>query len=37
VQGTTPKSSSSCIDCHGDATATSGRPSDFTYILERAN
>ncbi len=36
VQGATPKSSSSCIDCHGDATATSGRPSDFTYILERA-
>lgn len=35
-QGEVPKSSSSCMDCHGDATDTTGRDSDFTFILERA-
>lgn len=37
IQGSVPQSSSSCMACHGNAAATSGRPSDFTYILERAN
>jgi hypothetical protein len=36
VQGTTPQASSSCIACHGNAVDTKGKPSDFTYILERA-
>jgi hypothetical protein len=36
VQGTVPQASSSCIGCHNNAATTSGRPSDFTYILERA-
>jgi hypothetical protein len=36
IQGKVPQSSSSCIACHGNAVATSGRTSDFTYILERA-
>jgi hypothetical protein len=38
VQGSVPQSSSSCIMCHNNATlAGSGRPSDFTYILENAH
>ncbi|MFN0108134.1 MAG: cytochrome C [Blastocatellia bacterium] len=36
VQGTVPQASSSCMACHGNAAATSGRTADFTYILERA-
>lgn len=36
VQGTTPQASSSCIACHGAATDTKGKKSDFTFILERA-
>jgi hypothetical protein len=36
VQGTTPQSSSSCINCHGNATMTNGAASDFTYLLENA-
>ncbi len=36
VQGTTPQSSSSCINCHGNATMTTGKASDFTYLLENA-
>jgi len=37
VQGSVPKSSSSCMDCHGDATvAVGGTNSNFTYVLERA-
>lgn len=36
IQGTTPQASSSCMACHGNAAATSGRTSDFTFILERA-
>lgn len=37
VQGSTPKVSSSCIDCHGDAAMTTGAASDFTYLLQRAH
>ncbi len=36
IQGTVPKSSSSCMDCHKAATDTTGAASDFTYVLERA-
>jgi hypothetical protein len=36
IQGRTPQASSSCIACHGNAAATSGRGADFTYILQRA-
>jgi hypothetical protein len=36
IQGTVPQSSSSCMACHGNATDTTGKPSDFTYVLERA-
>ena len=36
VQGRVPLASSSCMACHGNAAATTGRTSDFTYILERA-
>ncbi len=36
TQGTVPKASSSCMDCHNDAADTTGRASDFTFILERA-
>lgn len=36
VQGEVPQASSSCMNCHGNAAATSGRTSDFTFILERA-
>lgn len=36
VQGKVPQSSSSCINCHGNATMTTGAPSDFTYLLENA-
>jgi hypothetical protein len=36
VQGNTPQSSSSCINCHGNATMTTGAASDFTYLLENA-
>jgi hypothetical protein len=36
VQGTTPNVSSSCIHCHGNAAMTTGRASDFTYLLQRA-
>lgn len=36
IQGKVPQSSSSCMACHGNAAATSGRTSDFTFILERA-
>lgn len=35
-QGEVPQASSSCMACHGNAVDTTGRPSDFTYILERA-
>jgi len=36
IQGRVPVSSSSCIACHNNAVDTQGHPSDFTYILERA-
>lgn len=36
IQGTVPQASSSCMNCHGNAAATTGRTSDFTFILERA-
>jgi hypothetical protein len=36
IQGTIPQSSSSCMACHGNATDTTGRVSNFTYVLERA-
>lgn len=36
IQGRVPQASSNCIACHNNAAATSGRTSDFTYILERA-
>ena len=36
IQGTVPQASSSCINCHLNATMTDGQFSDFTYLLERA-
>jgi hypothetical protein len=36
IQGTVPQSSSSCMACHGNATDTTGRHANFTYVLERA-
>jgi hypothetical protein len=36
IQGSVPQASSSCMNCHGNAAATSGRTSDFTFVLERA-
>jgi hypothetical protein len=36
VQGSEPGVSSTCINCHNNATDKQGRFSDFTYILERA-
>lgn len=36
IQGTAPQSSSSCMACHGNAADTTGRASNFTYVLERA-
>jgi hypothetical protein len=35
-QGEVPQSSSSCMDCHGNAVDTLGHASDFTFILQRA-
>jgi len=37
IQGRVPMSSSNCIECHNNATTTTGRFSDFTYILENAH
>jgi hypothetical protein len=37
IQGQVPNASSSCMDCHANATAGSGEFSDFTYILTRAH
>jgi len=31
-----PNVSSNCIECHNNATMTTPVPSDFTYILQRA-
>ncbi|HET6979013.1 MAG TPA: hypothetical protein VFI24_21955 [Pyrinomonadaceae bacterium] len=36
IQGMVPNVSSNCIECHNNATTTNSKPSDFTYILQRA-
>ncbi|MEO2268034.1 hypothetical protein V1358_12025 [Pseudoalteromonas sp. YIC-656] len=36
IQGKVKQTSSSCINCHNNATMTNGKPSDFTYLLQRA-
>jgi hypothetical protein len=36
IQGHVKQTSSSCMACHNNATTTSGRFSDFTYLLQRA-
>lgn len=36
IQGRVPQTSSNCISCHNAATQTSSLPSDFTYLLQRA-
>lgn len=36
IQGRVPRSSSSCIACHHDASDAAGRPSDMTYVLGTA-
>jgi hypothetical protein len=36
IQGEVPQTSSNCIACHNNASMTSGRFSDFTYLLQRA-
>jgi hypothetical protein len=33
----TPQSTSSCMQCHGNATTIFGRGSDFTFVLTRAH
>lgn len=37
VQGNVPLASSSCMSCHGNATDVTGRTSDFSFVLEKAN
>ena len=36
VQGNVPQASSSCMACHNNATATNGKVSDFSFLLEKA-
>lgn len=36
IQGKVPGVSSSCIRCHNNAAMTTGKSSDFTFLLERA-
>ena len=36
IQGKVPNTSSSCIECHTNAAATTGKFSDFTYMLSMA-
>jgi hypothetical protein len=36
IQGMARNVSSSCIECHNNAATTSQVPSDFTYVLQRA-
>lgn len=36
IQGHVKQTSSSCTACHNNATSTTGMPSDFTYLLQRA-
>lgn len=37
VQGNTPLASSTCMSCHNNATSTTGKRSDFTFVLEKAH
>lgn len=37
VQGNVPQASSSCMACHGNATTTTGKESDFSFVLEKAH
>lgn len=37
IQGKVPNVSSSCMECHNNATTTTGVSSDFTYILQSAH
>ena len=36
MQGSVPQMSSGCIQCHNNAAMTTGKPADFTYLLQRA-
>jgi hypothetical protein len=36
IQGTVSRAQSSCIQCHNNAAMTTGKDSDFTYMLQRA-
>lgn len=36
VQGNVPQASASCMACHGNATGASGKESDFSFVLEKA-
>ena len=36
IQGKVPNVSSSCMECHANATTTGAKFSDFTFLLERA-
>jgi hypothetical protein len=36
IQGKTPNVSSSCVECHRNATGTNGKFSDYTYMLSMA-
>lgn len=36
IQGKIKQTSSSCINCHNNASMTNGKFSDFTYLLQRA-
>lgn len=36
IQGQVRQTSSSCMACHNNASDTTGTPSDFTYLLQRA-
>ncbi|ALM54726.1 hypothetical protein AR456_14565 [Halomonas huangheensis] len=36
IQGQVRQTSSSCMACHNNASDTTGKPSDFTYLLQRA-
>ncbi|MES2443812.1 MAG: hypothetical protein V4574_13355 [Pseudomonadota bacterium] len=37
VQNNVPLAGSSCMGCHGNATGMTGKPSDFSFVLEKAN
>jgi hypothetical protein len=36
VQGNVPQGSSTCMGCHGNATSMTGKSSDFSFVLEKA-